>query len=113
MNGNQKLSDDQMDAIVSQINDIDDMFSVLWRLERKFEFIGSVVTRGDVESEFGDMWEFEGTERREMTQEQWDKFRQEWFWRKGHSEVMWDGVIGAIRWDLREAGLAPGTAVID
>lgn len=112
MTGYEKLSDEQMDAVVSQINHIDDVFRLMWRLENKFEFIGSVVTRGDVESEYGDMWEFDGPERREMTQEEWDKFRQEWFWRKGYSEVMWEGVTEAIRWDLREAGLAPKQAVI-
>jgi hypothetical protein len=59
------------------------------------------------------MWEYEGDERRAMSDEDWDKFRQEWFWRKGYSDVMWEGVTEAIRWDLREAGLTPKEAVIE
>ena len=45
-----KLTDDEMNAVISQVNHIEDVFRLMWRLEHKFEFVGSVVTRGDVES---------------------------------------------------------------
>lgn len=112
MSGYEKLSDEQMDAILFQINHIDDVFRLIRALEHKFDFVSTLVTRGDVECEYGDMWEHEGSERREMSDDDWDKFSQEWFWRKGSGDVMWDGVTDAIRWDLREAGLAPKETVI-
>lgn len=109
----EQLPVDALQGIVSQVNHIDDMFRLMWALERKFECVGTIITRLDVNDEYGFMWECEGGERRDLSDEDWDKFRGQWFWQKGHSEVMWDGCNEAIRWDLREAGLAPKEAVIE
>jgi hypothetical protein len=108
-----KLTTEEMINVISKINHIDDVFRLLHALEHKFTFVSTIVTRGDVEEEFSQAWEFDGTGRREMTEDEWEKFSQEWFWRKGASEVFWEDVPTAIRFDLREAGLLPETAVVE
>jgi len=107
-----EIGTEKMTEIISEINHINDVFRIVRLLERKFDFVSTIVTRGDVESEFCDAWEFEGEERREMTEAQWEEFSHDWFWSKGHTDIMWDGVTDAIRWDLRERGYLPATAVI-
>ena len=113
MAGYEKLAEEPLNDVISRINHIDDVFRLIRALERKFEFVSTLVTRGDVDEEFSQIWEFEGDGRRQMSDDDWDKFTQEWFWRKGHSDVMWDGVIDAIRWDLREANLCPKEMVVE
>ena len=108
-----QLEPEEMKEVISKINHINDVFRIILALEQKFEFVSTLVTRGDVEEEFAQAWEFDGPGRREMSEDEWEKFTQEWFWRKGHSEVMWEGVVEAIRWDLREANLLPATAVVE
>ena len=99
--------------IKERVTDFDDLVDLLVGLEYAYDVRTSVVTRNDVESEFEEAWLFESEENRKMTDEEWEKFCSEWFWRKGHSEVLWDGVIDAIRWDLREANLMPNGAVVE
>jgi hypothetical protein len=91
---------------------LDGLLDIIVALEWEYPVRISLVTKGDVESEFEEAWLFDGAEERQMTEEEWEKFRSEWFWRKGHSDIMWDGVTDAIRWDLREAGLLPKDAVV-
>ena len=103
---------EKIDSLVSHIDNMDDVINTLIALERKFDIKCAVVTRDDVNEEFSQCHEFDGDGAREMTDADWDKFASEWFWRKGHSEIMWDGVSDAIRWDLREAGIIPKTSVV-
>lgn len=109
----EEIGTEKMNEIVFQINHINDVFRLVRLLERKFDFVSTIVTRGDVEAEYGDMWEYEGDGRREMTEAQWEEFSHDWFWSKGHADIMWDGIPNAIRWDLRERGLVPETAVVE
>lgn len=109
---NHELRDEVISYIKERATTIDDLVDVLIALEYSYDIRTCVVTRNDVESEFEDSWLFDSEERK-MTEEEWQKFRSDWFWRIGHSEVMWDGVIEAVRWDLREAGLLPPTAVVE
>lgn len=89
------------------------MFRVLAQLEHRCEFVSALVLRSDVEDIYRQMWEYEGNETKEMTDEEWARFKQEWFWRKGHSEVMWEDVENAIRTDFRDMAIVPEEAVID
>lgn len=114
----EKLSVEEMTDVVSKINHIDDVFRLLYHLEHKFTFRSTLITRGDVEQEFLHAWEVDpdahpGGGRRSMTEEQWEKFATEWFWREGYSDILWDGVSEAIWWDLREAKLIPETSVVE
>lgn len=99
--------------LTENINTREELINALIALERKFDVRISVVTRGDVNDEFSQCHEFDGEGARDMTDEEWDKFRSQWFWRKGHSEIMWDSVPDAIRWDLRDAGLLPVGSVVE
>ncbi len=105
---------DEMVAFIKErVKDFDDLVDLLIGLEHAYDIRTCVVTRNDVESEYEEAWLFDGEEGRKMTDEDWEKFRSEWFWRKGHSEIMWDGVIDAIRWDLRDVDLLPKGAVVE
>ena len=99
--------------IKEHAKDVHDIVDLIISLEREYDFRTCLVTRSDVQDEFEESWQFDSNEgeRREMTEEEWQKFRSDWFWSKGHSEVMWDGVIEAIRWDLRELDLVPKDTV--
>lgn len=112
-----ELDPAEMGAIVSQINHINDVFRLLAHLEHKFEFRSTLVTRGDVEEEFLHAWEVDfdarpGGSHRSMTEDQWERFASEWFWRKGYSDIFWDGVREAIQTDLHEANLVPKTSAV-
>lgn len=109
---------DKRDELIATIKEsaktLDDLIDLIIGLEWHYDIRLTAVTRDDVESEYQETWEFEGDEKRpKMTEDEWEKFRSQWFWRKGHSEIMWDGVTDAIRWDLREAGLLPTQAVVE
>lgn len=108
-----KLTDDELNALISQVNHMEDVFRIIRTLERKFDFVSALVTRSDVEDEFGEAWEYEGDARREMTYDQWYRFSNDWFWTTGHLDIMWDGVPNAIRWELRELGFLPKEAVVE
>ena len=108
-----QLRDDIIAFITARDADIYDIVDLIVGLESLYDFRASLVTRNDVESEFEEAWEFDGARTRKMTDEEWQKFRSEWFWRKGHYEVMWDGVADAIRWDLRDCELLPKTDVVE
>ena len=109
------LTTDEVQDIANRIaaHGLDESLRIIALLEEKLEFVCSVVTRSDVQDIYKQMWTFEGTEPKDMTEEEWARFKQEWFWRKGHSEVMWEDVEQAIRMDLRDMALAPEEAVID
>lgn len=99
--------------ILESLKDMDDVFRLLLAIEGKFEMIMSAVTRADVNDQYRQMWEADDKEAKDLTDEQWEQFQQTWFWRDGYSEVMWDDVPTAIRWELREMGITPGDAVIE
>ena len=99
-------------SIVEAVADVGEALDILYALERKFPMRISVVTRTDVEDEFRSILECEGIEPRDMTEDEWQRFAGEWFWRKGHSEVMYDGVIDAVRSDLRYTEIVPETTPI-
>jgi hypothetical protein len=107
------LRDEMLAYIKARVTDIDDIVDLIIGLEPLYDFRACLVTRNDVESEFEDSWRFDSDEHRKMTEGEWQKFCSDWFWRKGHSEVMWDGVADAIRWDLRDCELLPKTAVVE
>ncbi len=98
--------------IKERANDIYDIAELIMSLESVYEFRACLVTRKDVEDAFEEAWDFEGG-KRTMTQSEWEKFCSDWFWRKGHYEVMWDGVGGAIQWDLLDNKLLPQTAIVE
>lgn len=109
------IKPEEVTAIADQIaaHGISALFRVIAQLERKLEFVSAFVLRSDVESIYKEMWDSEGHEPKDMTEEEWARFKQEWFWRKGFSEVMWENVDQAIRMDLRDLGLTPEEALID
>lgn len=104
---NAEWKKDIVDFIKMRATDIDDIVEVLIALEQEYDIRTTVVTRNDVEEEFHQAWLFDGEKDRRMTDAEWEEFRQDWFWKEGHSEVMWEGVTDAIRWDLRDRGLLP------
>lgn len=98
--------------------DFNSVLKLLNHIERIHQCRISLITRRDVEDEYRDIMLFEATDPDEpvetkMTDDQWETFRHSWFWRKGYSEIMWDGVMEAVRWDLREEGLVPYSVVIE
>lgn len=108
------MANDKRPEIISFIKEhiktTDDLVDLLIGLEGAFDIRVCVVTRGDVESEFEEAWSTDG-QTRTMSDNEWESFRSEWFWRKGHSEIMWDGVTDAIRWDLMDLKLLPSSSV--
>lgn len=113
------MTGDERDELITTITEtaktVDDLIDIIICLEFHYDIRLTAVTRDDVESEYQDVWEWESDDgkRPKMTEDEWQKFRSQWFWRKGHSEIMWDGVTDAICWDLREAGLLPPQAVVE
>ena len=107
-----EVRDEVVAFIKERATTIDDIVDVIIALEFAYDIRTCVVTRGDVEDEYAQAWEFQGDEKRTMSEEEWQKFRSDWFWRKGHSEVLWEGVSDAITWDLNDCGLLPKNADI-
>lgn len=103
---------DNVQRILGQVADEDEAIRLMIAFERRFAMRISVVTREDVEDEFQQSLLAEEREVRPMTDDEWARFADEWFWRKGHSEVMFGGVPDAIRWDLRDAGILPAETVV-
>ena len=87
---------------VSLPSDLDKLITHLYAMEKQYGIVITVVTRGDVE----DAWEndhlADDLDAPPFTDELWDKFQETWEWRKGLSEVMWDGVWETIQNGLRE-----------
>lgn len=107
-----KERQEKAERLVAEVTNLDEVFTLIRELEHAFDLRVSMITRRDVEEEYSTMWDYEGVETKELSPEQWEKFKDEWLWRKGYNDVMWEGVTEAIRWDLREAGLTPEEAVI-
>ena len=98
--------------------DFNSVLKLLNKIERIHQCRISLITRRDVEDEFRDVVlnEADGSSEQldtKMTDEQWEIFQHSWFWRKGYSEIMWDGVMEAVRWDLREEGIVPNSVVVE
>jgi hypothetical protein len=85
----------------------DNLYEALMALEKVFDIRLAVVTREDVNDEFQQMLFAAEQPGRPLTDEEWDQFTDLWFWRKGHYDVLWDGVSDSIREDLREVGVVP------
>lgn len=100
------------EGIAGSVSNIDEALSVIIALERRFDFTSAVIMRDDVNDQYVQMWEAEGEEPKDLTDEQWETFKNGYFWRKAAEELMWEGVPEAIRADLIDEGLAPPTAVI-
>lgn len=83
-----------------------EMFDLLWRLEQIQDVRLSVVTRDDVNGIFQSACETEGLPVRDLTDSEWSEFKEDWFWRKGFSDIFWDGDVSlAVTEDLLERNL--------
>lgn len=80
--------------------DLDALLAHLYLLERQYGIVITAVTRGDVEDAWQNSHFSDGKESPVFTNEMWDKFQDTWAWRKGLSQVMWDGV-----WDCLNNGI--------
>lgn len=77
---------------------------LLVKMERLRECRLALVTRSDVNSQFGEMLFNSDQPRRDMTEDEWERFASNWFWSKGYSEIFWDGCIWtAVDDDLTES----------
>lgn len=104
---------ERLASLTANINTHDDLIDTLVLLQEKFDVRICAVTRGYVNDEFSQAHEFDGDGPRDLTDAEWEKFTDEWFWTKGYAEVMFSDVPNAIRWDLREASLVPQTTVVE
>lgn len=91
-----------------------DITGLLLAIEKEHDVRFGLVTRSDVNDVFQNarMAMTFGAEVddkfpvRDMTDDEWTKFTEEWFWTKGHSEIFWDGdIMTAIQIDLEDCGL--------
>lgn len=87
---------------VSLPSDLDKLIAHLYAMEKQYGIVITVVTRGDVEDAWRQDHFADDLDAPPFTDELWDKFQETWEWRKGLSEVMWDGVWETIRNGLRE-----------
>jgi hypothetical protein len=92
---------------------MDEVFALTREIEREHHCRISMVTKEDVNDIYKMAIASEGIESHDMTDEQWEKFIYSWFWSKGYSEVMWDGVQEAVAWDMRDDGIVPDTVVVE
>lgn len=94
------MDTEKRDLILRQITEhavtTDDVLDILIGLEFYYDIRIAILTRGDVEDTFLRRNE------RNMTHDDWEKFRSGWLWRKGHTEIMWGGIPDAIEWELRD-----------
>ena len=100
---------DEIVEFASAITDRPQLWLLLSELERRLDVRFCMVTRDDVEYEFGAA----NDGHRTMDMSEWEQFKKEWFWSKGWGDVMFEDVSTAIRFDLREAGLIPREAVVE
>lgn len=82
--------------------DLTPLIAHLYALERQYGIVVTVVTRGDVEDAWREDHLADDKDAPPFTDEMWDKFQDTWAWRKGLSEVMWDGVWDTINDGLRD-----------
>ena len=90
----------------------DELFAIIRIIERHHDVRIGMITKNDVQDIFELALASEGIERRDMTDEEWEKFTHSWFWVKGHSEVFWEGVQESVSWDLRDEKILPETVII-
>lgn len=105
--------DELIATITESVKTLDDLIDLIIGLEFHYDIRLTAVTRDDVEGEYQELWAIAGEKHPKMTEDEWEKFRSQWFWKKGHSEIMWDGVTDAICWDLWLAGLLPKEEVVE
>lgn len=101
-----RVDDDVYNAFFNQVHHIDDAWRLISDLEKRFNIRGSFVAVEDVQDEFNWVWRNEQSDRM-MTPDEWDCFKDGWFWRYGYQDVMWEGVRDAIRMDLYDLDLVP------
>lgn len=101
-----RVSDDVYKAFFDQVQHIDDAWRLINDIEGKFNIRGSFVSYEDVDEEMNWVWRSEQADRM-MTPDEWETFKNGWFWRHGYQDVMWDGVRDAIRSDLYDLDLVP------
>ena len=68
----------------------------LYSLEKQYGIVITVVTREDVEDAWENDHPIDDGEAPRFTDEMWEKFQETWAWRKGLSQMMWDGVHDCI-----------------
>ena len=90
----------------------DELFSLIRTIERHHDVRIAMIMKSDVEEIFEMALASEGIDRRDMTDQEWERFTYTWFWVKGHTDIMWEGVQEAVSWDLREAKIIPETVII-
>lgn len=101
------------DKEITDLSD-NDLISLLLRIESLRDIRTAVVTRSDVNNVFHDAImsanmtitdESQHIEVRDLTDAEWEEFCQDWFWRKGHSDIFWSGDVHlAIHEDLQDRG---------
>lgn len=93
----------QMTAILDEIDEAD-AINLMIRIEQKFQMRGCTYQRCDVNDRFRNHVEMYGEPVRDMTDAEWDRFRDSWLWRKGYADVMGSGMTEAIDDALEECG---------
>lgn len=83
-------------------SEMTDLIQHLYSLEKQYGIVVTFVTRGDIEDAWRQDHFADDKEAPPFTDEMWDKFQDTWAWRKGLSEVMWDGVWETIQDGLRD-----------
>lgn len=89
----------RLSTCISELQTEGEAIDAILAIERKFDMIGSTWTRGDVNERFGDIRESLGHARRDMTDEEWDTFRNGSLWRKYYQEhcgSMNDAIVDEI-----------------
>lgn len=69
------LTREQREALVEQVNDLDDALDLIWRLQGKFSVAGVVWTRQSIEESYG----------RQLTEDEWDTIRHS----RPYTECWW------------------------
>lgn len=74
-------------------------------LERKFGWQGTFFTRGDADSSWTEYHEQPNV----LTDEQWNKVQQSWYWRKGISQQLVETGLSIVNDAVYEALLDPSS----
>lgn len=74
-------------------------------LERKFGWQGTFFTRQDADSSWTEYYEQPDV----LTDEQWDKVQQSWYWRKGISQQLVETGLSIVNDAVYEALLDPSS----
>lgn len=99
------------DMIIQSMTE-EEVFALVRSLERHHDVRITMITKNDVNDVYRMALASEGIDRRDLTDEEWEKFSRSWFWQKGHLDIMWEGVQEAVAWDLREEKIIPETVII-